>query len=107
MLNDYIINIWSPLTVFLCFCLFISLIKHSLTKDSLKTWELGGKDQSILLHFSNKSQDSNPDKLFFKISLMWTIFKVFIQLVTILLLFFYILVFWPQSMWNLSSPIRD
>ena len=29
--------------------------------------------------------------------------KVFIEFVTILLLF-YVLVFWPQGMWNLSSP---
>ena len=33
---------------------------------------------------------------------MWTIFKVFIEFVTILLLF-YVLVFWPQGMWDLSS----
>ena len=38
-------------------------------------------------------------KIFF---LMWTIFKVFIEFVTILLLF-YILVFWPQVMWNLTT----
>ena len=38
--------------------------------------------------------------------LMWTIFKVFIEFVTILLLF-YVLVFWPQGMWDLSSPARD
>ena len=38
--------------------------------------------------------------------LMWTIFKVLIGFVTILLLF-HILVFWPQGMWNLSSPTRD
>ena len=37
---------------------------------------------------------------------MWTIFKVFIEFVTILLLF-YILVFWPWGMWDLSSPPRD
>ena len=37
---------------------------------------------------------------------MWTIFKVFIEFVTILLLF-YVLVFWPQGMWDLSSPTRD
>ena len=35
--------------------------------------------------------------------LMWTIFKVFIEFVTILLLF-YVLVFWPRGMWDLSSP---
>jgi len=34
--------------------------------------------------------------------LMWTIFKVFIQFVTVLLLF-YALVFWPRDMWDLKS----
>ena len=38
--------------------------------------------------------------------LIWTIFKVFIEFVTVLLLF-YVLVFWPQGMWDLSSPTRD
>ena len=37
---------------------------------------------------------------------MWTIFKDFIEFVTILLLF-YVLVFWPRGMWDLSSPTRD
>ena len=37
---------------------------------------------------------------------MWTIFKVFIEFDTILLLF-YILVFWPRVMWDLSSLTRD
>ena len=32
----------------------------------------------------------------------WTIFKVFIEFLTILLLF-HILVFWPRGMWDLSS----
>ena len=34
--------------------------------------------------------------------LMWTIFKVFTEFVTTLFLF-YVLVFWRQGMWNLSS----
>ena len=38
--------------------------------------------------------------------LMWTIFKVFIEFVTILPLF-YVLVFWPRGMWDLSSLTRD
>ena len=38
--------------------------------------------------------------------LMWTIFKVFIEFV-IILLPFYVLVFGAQSMWNLISPTRD
>ena len=37
---------------------------------------------------------------------MWTIFKVFIELVTILLLF-YALVFWLRGMWDLRSLTRD
>ena len=43
---------------------------------------------------------------FLKIFLMWAIFKVLVEFVTILLLF-YVLVFWPQAMWDLSSPTRD
>ena len=37
---------------------------------------------------------------------MWTIFKVFVEFVTILFLF-YGLVFWPWSIWALSIPSRD
>ena len=37
---------------------------------------------------------------------MWTVFKVFIEFVIILLLF-YVLVFWPWGMWDLSSPTRN
>ena len=43
---------------------------------------------------------------FKKIFLMWTILKVFIEFVTILLLF-YVLVVWLCSMWDLSSLTRD
>ena len=38
--------------------------------------------------------------------LVWTIFKVFIEFVAILLLV-YVLVFWPQGMWDLSFPTRN
>ena len=37
---------------------------------------------------------------------MWAIFNVFTEFVTILLLF-YVLVFWPRGMWDLSSTTRD
>ena len=37
---------------------------------------------------------------------MWTIFKVFIEFVTVLLLFFP-LDFWPRGIWGPSSPTRD
>ena len=43
---------------------------------------------------------------FFKDFLVWTIFKVLTEFVTILLLF-YVLAFWPWGMWDLSSPTRD
>ena len=37
---------------------------------------------------------------------MWTIFKDFIEFITILLLF-YLLVFWWRDMWDLISPTRN
>ena len=37
---------------------------------------------------------------------MWTGFKDFTEFITVLLLF-YVLVIWLQGMWDLSSPIRD
>ena len=43
---------------------------------------------------------------FLRFILMWTIFKVFVEFVTILLLF-YVLVFWLRGMWDLSPPTRD
>ena len=36
---------------------------------------------------------------------MWTIWKIFIEFITILLLF-YVLVFWPWGMWDLSAQTR-
>ena len=44
--------------------------------------------------------------LFFFFFLMRTIFKVFIDFVTALLLF-YVLIFGPRGMWDLSSSTRD
>ena len=38
---------------------------------------------------------------------MWTIFKVFIEFVTILLLFHVLVFFWPRGMQDLSSPTRE
>ena len=35
---------------------------------------------------------------------MWAILKLFVEFVTILLLF-YVLVFWPQGMWDLGSQL--
>ena len=37
---------------------------------------------------------------------MWTIIKVCIELVMVLLLFS-VLVFWPQGMWDLSSLTKN
>ena len=44
--------------------------------------------------------------VFFFFFLMCTVFKVFIEFVTILLLF-YVLCFWPWGMWDLSSLTGD
>ena len=37
---------------------------------------------------------------------MWTTFKVFIEFVTVLLLF-YVCIFFPQGMWDITSLTRD
>ena len=42
---------------------------------------------------------------FFFFFLTWTVFKIFIEFVTILLLF-YVLDFWRRGMWGLSFPTR-
>ena len=47
----------------------------------------------------------NFQKFFKDLFWMWTIFKVFVEFVTILLLF-YGLVLWPRGMWDFSSPVR-
>ena len=47
-----------------------------------------------------------PSFSFLRIFKMWTIFKVFIESVTTLLLF-YVLAFWLGGMWGPSSPTRD
>ena len=39
--------------------------------------------------------------------LMWTIFKVFIEFFTIFFSVLRLGFFWPQGMWDLSSPTRD
>ena len=56
--------------------------------------------------FTQPSVKCETRIFFLKIFLMWTIFKVFIEFIIILLLF-YVLVFWPQGMWDLSSLTRD
>ena len=64
---------------------------------------------TCVLKESEEDKGWKEDAVFFLeffFFLMWTIFKVFIEFVTILLLF-YVLVFWPQGMWDLSSPARD
>ena len=50
-------------------------------------------------------QRASPE-VFFKIFLMWTIFKVYIEYIIIFLLF-YVLVFWPLGMWDLASLTED
>ena len=47
-----------------------------------------------------------PMRSFHHIFSMWTIFKVFVEFVTILFLL-YVSIFQPQGMWDHSSPARD
>ena len=55
---------------------------------------------------SDLSESSHLFFFFLRFFLMWTIFKVFIEFVTILLLF-YVLVLWLWGMGDLSSLTRD
>ena len=45
-------------------------------------------------------------RLLLKKNALWAILKVFIEFVTIFLLF-HVLDFWPRGKWNLNSPTRD
>ena len=76
-------------------------------------WNRVEKKVKILIYFpylSNtfgaKSFQHVDQSLILDYFLMHTIFKVFIEFVTISLLF-YALDFWPQGMWDLISPTRD
>ena len=64
--------------------------------------------QSIAGNYHLLNKIAPNVEFFFKdfFFLMWTIFKVFIEFATMLLLF-YILVLWLWGMWDLSSPTRD
>ena len=54
--------------------------------------------------FQNCHLNTFLKKIFF--GGMWTILKVFIEFVPVLLLS-YVLVFWPQGIWDLNSLTRD
>ena len=112
---SYISFLISGIHVFIrSFLFFLSLLSHPVyywDRDNRKnkqseisltvavilfliTWKLGG-----FQHFAELFI------LFLKtFFLMWTIFKVFIKSVTMLLLFY---VFWLQSTWDVSSSTRN
>ena len=73
----------------------------------LHVWLLEA-DLSFRHYFAEKLDDIQAYHLkknfFFSFFLMWTILKLFIELVTILLLFC-VLVFWPRGMWNLRASL--
>ena len=64
-----------------------------------------GQWQSCFL-FTKSAKQGSIFFFFFRFFLMWSIFKVLIEFVTILLLL-YGLVLRPGSMWDLSFPARD
>ena len=66
----------------------------------------GGAHRGLHTYFTYR--DWLPETFFsdFFFFLMWTIFKVFIEVVTVRFLF-HDLVFWPQVMWDLNSPTRN
>ena len=86
----------------------IGLLKSEIqTCLSLHSWVLLHFTLIILLWPRIGVEQSSAHLFFF--SLIWTILKVFTEFVTILLQF-YVLVFWPQGVWHLSSlssPNRD
>ena len=54
-----------------------------------------------------KQQSIYSDAILFYFEIfIWTLFKVFIEFITTLLLF-YVLVFWLRGMWDLSSLTRN
>ena len=59
-----------------------------------------------VVFYSQRVPSKGPYFFFFRFFLMWSIFKVLIEFVTILLLL-YGLVLRPGSMWDLSFPARD
>ena len=63
------------------------------------------QDNYLSFH-SSFSFSLKKKKSCFFFFLIWTIFNVFTEFFTILLLF-YVLDFWLQGMWNLGSPTRD
>ena len=61
---------------------------------------------NLLTHSPVDGHVDSFQDFFFYDFLMWTIFNVFIEFVTMLLLFF-VLIVWPRGMWDLSSLTRD
>ena len=89
---------WQPTPVF--------LPGESQGRGSLVGWRLWGRTESDTteqLSSSSSSSNSSSCHFFSRFFFwMWTIFKVFIEFVTILLLC-YFLVVWPWSRWDLTS----
>ena len=87
-------------------CKSINEIPQSRLKDilycaeNISTFFESLKHNKFLLFFQVVKMGNTDTHLnFLKIFFMWTIFKVFIEFVTILLPF-YVLVFWPRGMWE-------
>ena len=76
------------------------------TASAVEDIQPGGSPDRLRQVVNGASTQKSHLKDFLKDFLMWTIFKVFMQSVTTLLLFD-ALVFQPGGMWDLSSPTRD
>ena len=70
---------------------------------TLVLWE---PEARLILHAWNLLETKEGHCFHVKDFLMWAIFKVFIEFVTVLLLF-WVLVFWSWGIWDLSSQTRD
>ena len=95
-------------TVCVCVCVCVCVRAPVCSSDSCWNFSL----EEIRFPWNLSDFSAKKAFLFFiynfflRIFLMWIIFKSFIEWVTILLLF-YVLVFWPRGVWNLSSRTRD
>ena len=81
--------------------------KYKQQKEYCKKFNKGFKNGPYQRKLKKKFLSSILLKIFLKISLIWTIFKAFIEFFTILLLLFIFWSVWQWGMWDLSSPTKD
>ena len=78
------------------------------TEDPSGLQSVGSHKELVTTEWLTLSLSHKRTEFFFLDFLkIWTIFKIFIEFVTILFLFYGLVFFWPRGMWDLSSLTRD